>query len=149
MHRDVDQVLYSILKSVEDQPVDETTAGRPRNWDWADAATVCRYIYRYKQCYSCRGMRAIRGTSFSHNYYKGCIDVNLVRLLDMLQPHTHTEIKVNIYRAVGRKLPRELTDIVFQWPLTAEEITQDPWLFKGQADVPIPCDGSWVNSAPP
>jgi hypothetical protein len=149
MHRYVDQVWYIILKSVEDQPVDETTVSRPSNWDCAVAATVCRYIYRYKQWYSCREMRAIRGTFFSHSYYKGCTDVNLIRPLDMLQPYTHTEIKVNIYRAVGRKLPRELTDMVFQCPLAAEEIPQDPWLFKGQAEVHIPCDGSWVNSAPP
>ena len=63
-----------------------------------------------------------------------CIHDGILRVLDSLQRYAHTAIRVNVLRAVGRKFPKEITDLVLHFTLCAENIPDDPRVVIGTGD---------------
>ncbi|KAF2655534.1 hypothetical protein K491DRAFT_778714 [Lophiostoma macrostomum CBS 122681] len=50
----------------------------------------------------------------------------LLTTIDLLQRNAWVDIRINVLRAVGRRLPAELMELVFQNTLAAEQIPMDP-----------------------
>jgi hypothetical protein len=49
------------------------------------------------------------------------------------------EIKLDVYRAVGKKLPKELFDMVLRFTLLAEEVPLKPGVFDQFGKAVIKC----------
>ncbi|KAF2115942.1 hypothetical protein BDV96DRAFT_599482 [Lophiotrema nucula] len=55
-----------------------------------------------------------------------CIHIRTHEVLHRLQTAAYSEIHLNVLRVVGRRLPKELADIVIDYALLAEEVPEDP-----------------------
>ena len=74
-----------------------------------------------------------------------CSGKHASRIEHATTTHVHG-IKVSIYRAMGKKLPRELAEQGFDYALEAEGIPDDPRIMKGPGKIMVQvgkCD-EWV-----
>ena len=58
-----------------------------------------------------------------------CFHTSNVKLLDWLQKKAWSEIRTNIFQSIRIRLPAELTEIVFEFALAAEELPCNPALW--------------------
>jgi hypothetical protein len=121
MHRAVDVVFGTILKSVQRHPLNIYVRNRRLDPPWIDAAQMCRTIARCLDESICPHLETGEPEAKI-----GCVQGNIVHMQSRLQRYASVEIKVNVYRAVGKHLPKELADLVFQHTLVAEEVPHHP-----------------------
>ena len=55
----------------------------------------------------------------------GCVQSDFVAAYNIFERQAYAEIKRNVYHIVGLRLPRELTDMVFDYALIVEDIPKD------------------------
>lgn len=121
--------MRQVLEPIRRHPLNIYIHNRRFDPLWINAASHCREICRYPQK---AGYRACEhDANGAATSLSGCFQKNMAFALNMLQRHAYSEIKVNVYRAVGKRLPKELTDHVFACALQAEQIPQDPRIVKG------------------
>jgi hypothetical protein len=134
MHRKLDEVLREVLQSISRHPLHIYVRNRRLDPPWINAARHCREIRQHPEK---PGHIACEHDRASNSFFlSGCFQKNVAFALDMLQRHAYTEIKVNVYRAVGKRLPKELTDHVFACALQAEQIPMDPrMIMEGKGRV--------------
>jgi hypothetical protein len=67
-----------------------------------------------------------------------CFHAHNRRLLELLNEHAASEIEHNVLIAVGTNLPPELTELVFEYALAAEEIPQEPRVICSGDEATVP-----------
>jgi hypothetical protein len=70
--------------------------------------------------------------------------VNTAVALDLLERHVYMDIKLNVYRAAGRKLQNELVDIVLKYALLAEKISEEPGVFDPLGKAVVQCEPDYT-----
>jgi hypothetical protein len=55
--------------------------------------------------------------------------VNTAMALDLLQRHALTGTKLNVYRVVSKKFPKELADRVLRYVLYSQRLPEEPGIF--------------------
>ncbi|KAH7128178.1 hypothetical protein B0J11DRAFT_264230 [Dendryphion nanum] len=95
---------------------------------WLDTAGKCQQIRSFAKEYVCSNleMEKVPRALVSRK----CYHDNMATTLEVLQKHAHTELRPSVYLAVGRKLPRELMDLVLEWTILIHEVAIDPVIFK-------------------
>jgi hypothetical protein len=71
--------------------------------------------------------------------------VNTAVALDLLQRHAYTETKLNVYRVVGRKLPKELADIILRYVLLSQGQPEEPGLFDQSGKAVVHCEDASIE----
>jgi hypothetical protein len=108
-----------------------------------DAAYLCQSIRRFRAQYD------FCDHAFTSDVYpqrkRGCVSVNTAVALDLLQRHAYTETKLNVYRVVGKKLPRELADIVLKYTLHGRGQPEEPGIFDRSGKAVIECGEASVR----
>ena len=100
-------------------PPDET---RVRIWDFASAARTLRSTSSPRKC------KSIDDYGFHDEEYIStpCFHQNCLNLLHSLQTKAWSEIRGNVFCALGKTLPAELIDRIFEYALAAGDIPQNP-----------------------
>jgi hypothetical protein len=94
--------------------------GRRQGTIYIDAAAAARRrIRRVIKTTPCR-----KEKKYSKNLL--CIHGSTAVTLETLQKHAYQEIKSNILMAVGKRLPREIADLVIEQAFSVEGVPMDP-----------------------
>jgi hypothetical protein len=114
---EVDYILGDILQRIRQHPVQLYVRGKRQSVPFIDAAQTCRMIRNVSAEFNC---------DKSRDKGRGCIHAETASSLEQLQKHALQEIKTNACLAVGKRLPRELVDVIIENTLVLEGIPQDP-----------------------
>ena len=58
-----------------------------------------------------------------------CISNTLLPTLELLQIRAEEEVRKTVWQTVGHKLPAELTNLIYDFALAAEDLPADPEIF--------------------
>ena len=136
-NRQIDRILRNTLQSTKRhrkahrRDNGEVQARQP------DAAYLCQSIRRfYNHYHHCNHIPTSRPSARAE---RGCVRVNTAVALDLLQRHAYTETKLNVYRAVGKKLPKELADMILKLVLSSQGQPNEPGIFDRDGKAVIQC----------
>lgn len=104
----------------------ESEYGRRHTWYWDFAAAKRQLNSTFFQNW-CHSRRLYDNDEYDSTS-ESCFHAVTVELLDWLQTKAWSEIRYNVFRTIGCRLPSELTERVFSYALKAEEIEADPRL---------------------
>lgn len=104
-----------------------------------DYADLCRSTRQFANNFTQCEHREMWG--FIKSWRRGCVQANIAVVLEALQLSAFADLKVKVYRAVGHKLPRELTDHIFTYLLQAEDIPDKPRIFDPCGNGRAKCEG--------
>jgi hypothetical protein len=140
-HRELDGILRVTLRSIQHSQRYYRRYAYDAQTHAPYAAHLCRYIrsFNTRLCY-CEHPFPQGAPGVPHDYAnRGCVQVNTAVALDLLERHAYIDIKLNVYRAAGRELPKELVDIVLRYALLAEKISEEPGVFDRLGKGVIEC----------
>lgn len=138
-NRQIDRIVRNILQSIKRQ----RKAPRRDNGDaqarQPDAAYLCQSIRRFCNHYHLCDHISTSRESARIGRGRGCVRVNTAVVLDLLQRHAYIETKLNVYRAVGKKLPKELADMILKLVLSSQGQPNEPGIFDRDGKAVIHC----------
>ncbi|KAF2796988.1 hypothetical protein K505DRAFT_153101 [Melanomma pulvis-pyrius CBS 109.77] len=90
-----------------------------QNIPYFNAVAACRRLRKAMETFPCKH----RGY---HPDDDICIHKNLAAALHLLQKCAYAEVGSNVLRAVGKRLPKEISDHVREFVMLAEQVPMDP-----------------------
>jgi len=113
----VDYILDNILDRIKRHPVHLYVRGKRQDMPFIDAALACRTIRNVSKSFDCNHFQDMK---------RGCIHEETKSALAKLRKHALIEVRSNVFRAVGKQLPREVVDLVLEYALAIEEVPAEP-----------------------
>jgi hypothetical protein len=137
------------LQDVHWRQLDSVNRQSTQYWDFASAARTLKTSYTKKLCVG-KGYELSYYARRNRQYNPGrdtCFHTRTFELLDWLQTKAWSEIRARVFQAVGRYLPAEITEDIFEFALVAEGISLHPPL---EEKVPVSApDSPGLESQPP
>lgn len=144
-NRRIDIILESTLKSLQKHRIVKSKRDVDAQARQPDAAYLCQSIRRFYTHYD------FCDHEFMSDPYprrkRGCVRVNTAVALDLLQRHAFTETKLSVYRVVGKKLPRELADMVLRYVLHSQGLPEEPGIFDRSGKAVIKCGKASIGTS--
>jgi len=113
----VNYILDGILGRIKQHPVHLYVRGKRQDMPFIDAALAYRRIRNISKNFDRRHCQ---------DRERKCIHEETAPALAKLRRHAIIEIKSNASRAVGKRLPREIVDMVVEHALAIEEVPVEP-----------------------
>ncbi|KAK5709827.1 hypothetical protein LTR17_019441 [Elasticomyces elasticus] len=109
-------------------------------WDYASAVRELRGAFK-KHDNLCRANDSNDGYGYDYGYRRNrqspnCFHENSFAMIEWLQMKAWGEIRSNLLRVVGNRLPVELADSIFEYALEAEGVPAQPGLKENYGPEP-------------
>jgi len=117
--REIDRLFERLLARPPLTSADGSYRVYPAHYDCAAAR---RKLWQAWEEFECHRTAQVRGNFRPPQ----CFHARSERMLGLLNKHAQEEIRQTVWLAVGRQLPEELTDYVYQYTLMAEEVPELP-----------------------
>ncbi|KAK5737813.1 hypothetical protein LTR17_006461 [Elasticomyces elasticus] len=129
-HEELDEVIHALVDAPEDHRYDPPDSEKGiQYWNIASAARTLLAAYQ-DEGYGC-SLGDVSSTSSDYWYNEEkCLHVHSAKLLDWLQKKAWGEIRSNVMRVVGGRLPVELADSIVDFALEGEQIPAIPGIFE-------------------
>jgi hypothetical protein len=138
VNRQIDSLLMNALHSVRKHRKASGKIDSDAQARQPDAAFLCQSIRRFCTHYSLCDPAST--SSLYDQRQRGCVHVNTAVVLDLLQRHAYTETKLNVYRVVGRILPKELADMILRYVLLSQGQPEEPGIFDQSGKAVLHCE---------
>lgn len=112
--RKVNYLLDIAMCRIRQAPLYVYVRGQRQETTYINGVQACRRIREITQQLRCKDNQDLE---------RGCIYDLTAGPLDMLQKHTYLEVQTKVLVALGKKLPREITDIVSEHALISLQKT--------------------------